>query len=217
VFQTFEGDVPIAAIMQGPVVVARPSNSGRARFAVVGFDPLGSEMRFQVATPLLFANLLRWLAPETFDAVEFSAARVGPAAVSLENSGSPDQLRIRTESGAAMPFSLRNRALQLFAVRPEIISIESPGRQRILSLTLPDVADNQWMPPRNAASGLPNPVDWQSSSVTLWQMLAILAAGGLIAEWLLFGRRRRARLAGHATTPRPAMPAQLGERELVNR
>ena len=196
-------------------MVARPSISGRAPFAAIGFDPFGSDMRFQVATPLLFANLLRWLAPETFDALDFSASRLGPASVSLESSITPDRLRVRADSGAAVPFNLRGRNLQLFAARPEIVSIQSPGRQRILSLTLPDIAENHWTPPAGTASGLPGSVGWKSNSVTLWQALAILGAIGLIAEWLLFGRRRRA--SPSVTRSRAGRTAGAErERELVN-
>ena len=218
VFQTFDGDLSIAGTAQGPVVVARPAANGHAPFAVIGFDPLGPEMRFQLATPLLFANLLRWLAPDAMDAVDFSAGRVGPASVSLETATAPEQFRVRTDSGNAVPFSVHDGTLQMFAVHPEIVSIESPGRQRVVSLTLPNVADEQWTPPTGAASGLPGSSGWKSNSVTLWQALAVLGAAGLIAEWLLFGRRRRARLAARARKSRPVTPGQpQRERELVNR
>jgi hypothetical protein len=218
VFHTFDGDVPIADTAQGPVVVARPAGAGRPEMAIIGFDPLAPDMKFQVATPLLFANLVRWLAPETFDAVDFASVRVGSASVILDNSETAQRLRIRTESGAAVPFSIRNGTLQLFAAHPEILSIESPGRQRVLSLTLPDVAENHWQPPTTAASGLPASVAWRSNSVTLWQSLAILGAIGLVAEWLLFGRRRKARLAARAGRPRSVAPSPSGrERELVSK
>jgi hypothetical protein len=217
VFHTFEGDVPIASTAQGPVVVARPPVAGRPEMALLGFDPLAPDMKFQVTTPLLFANLLRWLAPETFDVLDFAAARVGATSLVLDKSERAQQLRIRTESGAAVPFSVRNGTLQLFAARPEILSIESPGRQRVLSLTLPDVAENHWQPPTTAASGLPAFVAWRSNSVALWQILAVLGATGLIAEWLFFGRRRKARLIAGARKARSVASKHSDrERELVN-
>ena len=34
--------------------------------AVIGFDPLEGDLKFELTTPLLFADLLRWLSPEAF-------------------------------------------------------------------------------------------------------------------------------------------------------
>ncbi len=39
---------------------------------VLGFHPALSAMRYELATPLLFANVLRWVAPATFRSKEFS-------------------------------------------------------------------------------------------------------------------------------------------------
>ncbi|MGH9651871.1 MAG: VWA domain-containing protein, partial [Bryobacteraceae bacterium] len=66
IFQIFPGDLAVASTPEGPVVVARPDASGRPKCAVIGFDPFAKPLRFQVATPLLVANLLHWLAPAAF-------------------------------------------------------------------------------------------------------------------------------------------------------
>lgn len=66
VFQTFEGDTAVASAAEGPIVVVRPARQGRPQMAVVGFDPLAGQLKFEVTTPLLFANLLRWLSPALF-------------------------------------------------------------------------------------------------------------------------------------------------------
>ncbi len=51
------------------------------------------------------------------------------------------------ERGFAVPFTVRDQTLQLFASRPSIVRIVSDDRERILSLTLPDVAEFRWKPP----------------------------------------------------------------------
>lgn len=217
VFQTFDGDLSIASVAAGPVVVARPAASGHPQLAVIGFDPLAGDMKFQVVTPLLFSNLLRWLAPDAFQRTEFSAGRVGAATVTLDANERWDQLRIRTAVGAAVPFTVHAQTLQLFTDRPAIITVSSPSRDRTLSLTLPDVAEYEWHAPAVAATGLPSASKWRSNSITLWQTLAVLGAIGLLVEWLLFGRRRAARLKRRVNTlRRSAGAAETKERELVS-
>lgn len=74
VFQLFEGDIAVASVRQGPVIVARP---GRPQYAVIGFDPFDKTLRSRIATPLLVANLLHWLAPEAFGVEETQAVPAG--------------------------------------------------------------------------------------------------------------------------------------------
>jgi uncharacterized membrane protein len=63
VFETAPADMRIGEVAAGPVIVARP---GKPKIAVFGFHPALSGMRYELATPLLFANLLRWVSPEVF-------------------------------------------------------------------------------------------------------------------------------------------------------
>jgi len=194
VFQTFDDDILVGSLTEGPAVVARPAASGRPKLAVIGFDPLEGQMKFAVTTPLLFANLFHWLSPESLRIFELSAARVGSATVTLDPNEPVNKVRVNTSAGEAVPFTVRDQTLQLFTGHPGIIRIASSQREILLSLTLPSVAEHEWRPPKASASGLP-PVDvWAASSVGLWQWLAILGALGLLAEWMLFGRRRVSRL-----------------------
>jgi hypothetical protein len=62
VFTAASGDLPVAESAEGPVVIARPSNP---KIVVLGFHPVNSSMKYELATPLLVANILRWMAPET--------------------------------------------------------------------------------------------------------------------------------------------------------
>lgn len=214
VFQTFEADVPVGSVSEGPVVVARPSAESRPKLAVIGFDPLSGARRFEVTTPLLFANLLRWLSPEALRTLDISADRVGAATLTLDASERADRIHVSDERGFAVPFTVRNQSLQLFASRPSIIRVISDDRERVLSLTLPDIAQLEWKPPANSASGLPISARFRPAAIDLWQSLALLGGLGLFMEWMLFGRRRvlawRKPALPHA---RPA--ARDRERELV--
>jgi hypothetical protein len=190
VFESFEGDLAIGSVTSGPVVVARPAASGRPKIALIGFDPLAGEMKFEVTTPLLFANLFHWLSQESLRTIDLSAGRVGAATLPLEPSEHADTIRVTAQNGDAVPFTIHDGSLQLFTARPNIIRITSSSRERVLSLTLPDVAEHVWTPPATSMNGLPAAANWSANSITLWQWLAVLGAIGLISEWLLFGRRR---------------------------
>ena len=56
-------DGRIGEVAAGPVIVARPGNP---KIVVLGFHPVLTGMRYELATPLLFANLLRWIVARDF-------------------------------------------------------------------------------------------------------------------------------------------------------
>jgi hypothetical protein len=201
VFQTFQGDVPVASTPDGAVVVARPPVQGASRFAVIGFDPLAGPLRYELTTPLLFADLTRWLAPESFRTTEFTASTVGELSVPLDSNETADQIRVVDDKGFTVPFSVRGKALQLYVDRPSVVRVTSFGRERVFSLTLPDIAEKQWKVPDSTKSGVPSAVASLPSAFDLWQWLAMLGLGGLLAEWYLFGRRRRSVRKGSASGP----------------
>ncbi|HJZ97070.1 MAG TPA: VWA domain-containing protein, partial [Candidatus Solibacter sp.] len=74
VFEAGTDDARIGEVAAGPVVVARPSHP---KVVALGFHPVLTGMRYELATPLLFANLLRWISPETFRRSEAVAGSVG--------------------------------------------------------------------------------------------------------------------------------------------
>jgi hypothetical protein len=80
VYSPATGDIPVAEVDAGPVILARP---GPPRLVVMGFHPGKSEMRNELATPLLFANILGWLEPETFRRWELHAGSTGAVSVDL--------------------------------------------------------------------------------------------------------------------------------------
>lgn len=219
VFQTFQGDIPVGSIAQGPVVVARGASESRPKLAIIGFDPLNGQLRFEVATPLLFADLLHWLSPEAFRALDITAGRGGALSVALDPSERVERIRVTEDQGESIPFTIQGRTLQLFTSRPGIVRVRSENRDRILSLTLPDIAEFVWTPPRNVRSGLPSTALLTPGAVDIWQFLAVLAGIGLLIEWMLFGRRRawRLRSGSGTSTGAPPRTASVRESELVSK
>jgi hypothetical protein len=60
------------------------------------------------------------------------------------------------------------------------------------SLTLPELADSKWKPPASALKGIPFYAPVLDRAAELWPWLALAGAFCLLAEWLLYGRFRRA-------------------------
>lgn len=215
VFETFSDDLLVGSIAQGPVVVAQPQRPGHSKLAVIGFDPFATDLRFQVTTPLLFADLIRWLSPEAFRSTEITADPVGAVTTRLDPGEGAGGIRVTGQNGNPIPFTIRDHAVQLFAARPDVVRISSGNHERILSLTLPDIADAAWRPPQ-VAEGLPPTAVLLPSAIDLWKWLAVLAVAVLLLEWLLYGHRRRGarydRLPGA-----PSTHSQDPTRELVSK
>ena len=219
VFQSFEGDLNVASTAEGPVVVGRPASQGRAKFAVVGFDPLSGRLRYEVTTPLLFANLLRWLSPAAFRTLEVTAGQVGTFTLPLESSEQASHITLTDEKGFSVPFTLRNQTLQLFTGRPSMIRMKSNDRTRVLSLTLPDVAEFKWSPPATVPQGVPSSRQVNPTAVDLWQWLALFGGAILMLEWMLYGRRRTMKWR-NPSTPISSVEAAARanfQRELVSK
>ncbi len=190
VFENFEGDQVIASVAEGPVVLVRSAGRNAPKSAVVGFDPAEGQLRFNVTTPLLFADLLEQLNPNAFHLQTFTAARVGLFNLPLDHGEQTSMIRIRDSRGLALPFTRRGNSLQFFVTRPSTVRVESDNRARSIDLQLPDVAERFWNPPSAAAVGLPAAIEFARPAIDLWKWLALAAAACLIAEWLLFGRAR---------------------------
>jgi hypothetical protein len=214
--QTFDVSAPVFPVAgsdRGAVVVARPGVEGRPRLAAIGFDALSGASRFDVSTPLLFANLLRWLEPDRFRATEFTAAGVGTASINLDSTEAAERIRVLDSSGFAVPFTVRNNTLQLYVDKPAVVRIITPERESIVSFTLPDVGQFAWKPPESTPRSLPVRSWFGASAVDLWRWLAVAGALGLLVEWLIYGRQRPWRL-GQFTS---RSPRETREEELVHR
>ena len=198
VFEAGPGDGRIAEVQQGPIVVAR---DGKPKIVVLGFHPALSAMRYELATPLLFANLLRWVAPEIFRRWEIGAGSVGSVKLLLDDDVPEKDVRVMAEDGSALPFTFRDRLLHFFSGKPGTVRVLAGDREYVYSLMLPQLWDARWEPPADAAKGLPRFSRAPGRSSELWPWLALLGAAGLLAEWVLYGRFRRSGQARRGVGP----------------
>lgn len=192
IFETFEGDETLASVAQGAVVVIRGAARNLPKTAVIGFDPLAAPLRFEVATPLLFATLLDELSPGAFRTRTYTAGEVGLARVVLDREEQRGPVRVNNNRGESVPFTRRNNELQFFSGRPETIHVVSDEKERVFDLRLPAVAEHAWNVP-DTTSGLPASSAFEPPALDFWKWLAAAAAVLLIVEWYLFGRARRLR------------------------
>jgi hypothetical protein len=183
-----EGDTAIAEVEAGPVILARTKPH---RMVLLGYHPGLSDSRFDVMTPLLFANILRWLKPDAFRTWEVHAETVGVVNVRLDNDeAAGSDLRVTDEHGEALPFNVHAGALRFYSGSPGNMRVRSARGDRVYSLTLPEVGETEWTFPATAAAGFP-PVWSRPLAHDIWQLLAAAGVLLLIVDWLLYGRARR--------------------------
>jgi hypothetical protein len=187
VFEPSPADIPIAEVDGGPVILARP---GTPRQVAIGFHPMRSALRYELVTPLLFANILRWMEPDSFATWELNAAAAGAVNVELERGLTTADVKVTGERNNAVPFSLRGRNLHLFSGEPGMVRVKAGERDIVYSLTLPEVGDQAWTPPASARKGVPAAALGGALSRDVWHWLAALAGVLLAIEWILFGRGR---------------------------
>ncbi len=209
VFETAAGDIKIGEVQAGPVIVAR---SGHPKIVVLGFHPALSAMRYELATPLLFANLLRWMSPDVFRRSEVAAATVGTVKLPLDQDLAASAVKVTAEDASPLPFTLHDRTLEFFSGAPGSARVLAGDTEYIYSLTLPQLGDVRWEPPADAHRGIPRFLPAPDRSFDLWPWLALLGAVGLLTEWLFFGRFRLARFAA-----RPAVLRKEPARVEVSR
>ena len=206
-------DIKIAEVEDGPVIVARP---GKPKVVVIGFHPARSAMRYELTTPLLFANMLRWIAPDIFRRRELIGSSVGTVTASLDAQVKPEQIRVAQDDGAALPFTLRNRTLQFFSGAPGIVRVTAADREVVYSLVLPEVSDATWEPPASVKRGVPGARQNAAAPVDLWQALACLGAIGLLVDWVYFGRFGRTAAPRSASQTAAVLPLRLRFRRKVS-
>ncbi len=180
-------DIAIAESDAGALIVARP---GKPKTVVFGFHPVRAGMKYELTTPLLFANILRWMAPDIFRSWEMTAGTVGTVDVELESEADPSSIHVVTEDGKPVPFTVQGRALRFFAGNSGIVRVLTGDRELVYSLTLPQPGDVVWKPV-NVKRGLPGRGPFEPSSRDIWQWLALLGGLGLLIDWLLYGRMQR--------------------------
>ncbi len=197
IFSPATGDVIVARSDAGPLIVARPASP---KIVVLGFHPVRSGMKYQLTTPLLFANIIRWMAPDAFRTWELTAGTVGTVDVELESEIDPQSIRVQTEEGRPLPFTVEGKSLRFFTGAPGVVRVLTGDRELVYSLTLPQPGDTVWKP-ANVKLGLPPRSPIGPTSRDLWHWLALAGALGLLADWILYGRidRRMRAAAGPIT------------------
>jgi hypothetical protein len=188
VFEAAPDDLKIAEVAEGPVIVARP---GKPKIVVLGFHPALSAMRYELSTPLLYANLLRWMAPEIFRRWELTAGSVGAVKVPLDSDVRPADVRVLREDGNPAPFTLRGQSLEFFSGTAGTVRVLAGDREYVYSLTLPQLGESKWDVPAETRRGIPKFAAPLREATDLWQWLALAGGAGLLAEWILYGRFRR--------------------------
>ena len=198
VFESAPDDVRIGQVQSGPVIVAR---AGKSKTVVFGFHPGLSDFRYELATPLLFGNILRWMAPALFRRSAVAAGSAGTVTMQMDSDIRPEDVRVLQQDGTPVPFTTRGQTLRFFCGTPGTVRVLAGDRETVYSLTLPELWDSKWEMPAGARRGLPALREAAGVSRDLWQILALLGGLGLLMEWLLFGRtegrvrRLRPRLA----------------------
>lgn len=203
VFEAAPDDLQIGAVDAGPVIVARP---GKQKTVVLGFHPALSAMRYELATPLLFANLLRWMAPRIFTRWELNAASVGSIKAPLDADVRPASVRVLREDGSPAPFTIHGQSVEFFSGAPGTVRVISDNREYVYSLTLPQLWESQWDAPAAVRRGVPKFKAPLGDAADLWQWLALAGGATLLAEWILYSRlrQRAARLARRPVAMRKA-------------
>jgi hypothetical protein len=197
VFNLAPGDQAVAETAQGPVVVQR---QGAVKMAALGFDPVRSNMKYDLATPLLIANLLRWMAPEVFRRSDVQAGTVGTVNVTLDKGVNPANIKVLGDDQRPLPFTIEGNRLQFFAGAAGNVRVITGDRETVYSLTLPDVGDVTWRPPADVARGVRRGLVESSSAPNPWPWLALAGGLGLLVDWLLYGRKQIVRLKPRAAS-----------------
>ncbi len=185
VFESAPDDIKIGQVQSGPVIVARED---QYKTVVFGFHPALSDLRYELATPLLIGNILRWMAPELFRRSSAAASNAGMVTVQLDADLHPEDVRVLEQDGTPLPFTTRGQTLRFFSGTPGTVRVQAGDRETVYSLTLPEMWNARWQAPAGVKHGLPGFRPVSAISRDLWEALAVLGGLGLLAEWLLFGR-----------------------------
>ncbi|MCB1020797.1 MAG: hypothetical protein KDC27_12770, partial [Acidobacteria bacterium] len=186
VFETRPDDIVIAEIAEGPVAVAR-SERGK-RIVAVGFDPLDPALANRLTTPLLFANIVRWFAPEVFRIAEFRAESPGSAEIDL-TPATRSQVEVEPIEGRSPAWVWSDGRVRLFSRAPSVSWVRTPFDQVRLAMTLPQTATARWQAPADVLRGVPPAASRLSpSGARLWPWLSLLALVILAVDWALYGR-----------------------------
>ena len=89
--------------------------------------------------------------------------------------------------GRELPFTMHDRTVRFFSGAPDRVRVITDAGEQVHSLSLPELGTATWEPPATARRGLPGRFETVLSR-DIWQLLALIGVGCLIAEWLLYGK-----------------------------
>jgi hypothetical protein len=184
------GATPVASTPQGVVAAALLQRGLLPPLAVLGFHPMRTELRSEIAAPLLFANLLEALAPEALVERGTLAAAPGVVQMELPSGVDPALVKVADENARPVPYTLDGRTLRLFTPRSGTVRVRAGAFERIYSLVLPGYGAFRWEVPAGVPHGLPRLTVPEVLPRELWKWLAGLALILILLEWWLFGRGR---------------------------
>ena len=156
----------------------------------LGVHPGLGALKFELAAPLLMANVMEWIAPEALRRWEIDGERVGTVKVALDANTDPASVQVIGEDQQPLPFSISENTLQFYSATRGNVRVRAGTRETVYSLSLPDVGDTAWEAPARVRRGQGRMTGGDSPVHDLWPWLALLGAGIILAEWLLFGRLR---------------------------
>lgn len=181
------GDITIAEAEGKPVLAAHP---GEVKSAVLGYHPGRKPFRYELAAPLLMANLCAWYAPEVYLRREVLAGTPGALSVDFDETVAPDSIRVLNSSGEALPFTVDGRSVRFFVPEPDTIRVASGTTERTVSVSLPDAGRSLWTPGSSAKLGAGPRRQSAAGPRELWQWFALAGVILLLAEWWIYGRKR---------------------------
>ncbi len=206
VYRPGSQDLPVLEVEGGAAIVARPARDGAGKMVVMGFHPGKSALKFELATPLLFANVMRWMSPDVFRRVEVQASSVGSMTVPLDPGRDPEEpLQVVTADHQPLPYTTDNSRLVFYSGSPGTVRVIAGDRETVYSQTLPEVGDTQWVAPASVRRGIPRGFERPPAPREWWPWLASLGALGLLADWMLYGRSQRLRFG----RPQPRAKARV--------
>ncbi|MBI2688083.1 MAG: VWA domain-containing protein [Acidobacteria bacterium] len=177
---------PIAEADGGSLVAAQAN----PRAVFLGVHPGLGALKFELAAPLLMANILEWMAPEALRRWELDGESVGTVKVALDPHTDPASIQVTGEDQQPLPFSVSENTLQFYSATRGNVRVRTGFQETVYSLSLPDVGDSAWEAPAKIRRGLGRIAGSSSPVRDLWPWLALLGAVLILAEWLLFGRLR---------------------------
>lgn len=202
VFDSTTASDRIAETEKGPVMVAR------GNIIAIGFNPFSGQMRYELSTPILVGNILRWAAPEVFRDVDVATQSTGSVASPVPATVDRNTVQVLTDNGTVLPFNIHDRSVQFFAGEPARVRVIAANMERVFSLTLPEMWDSKWTPPTGARKGIPALTDSIRRSTILWPWLTLAGLGLLLAEWILYGSQSTSRLRVVKAIPHQANQQQ---------